>query len=176
MPSDEQLARAAPDDPTALTELYNRHVARIYRYILARVSTAQDAQDLTTQTFIEMLHSLKKYRGEGVFAAWLTIIARNMVAGYYRKQRPELPIEAADETSNGWRIDEAVSRRLQLDAVRAGLAGLSAEHAEVVRLRIFGELSTAETAQVMGRSEAAVKMLLHRALRELRGRIGEVER
>ncbi|MBZ0282811.1 MAG: RNA polymerase sigma factor [Anaerolineae bacterium] len=176
MPSDEQLAQAASVDPAALTELYNRHVTRIYRYILARVGTTQDAQDLTAQTFTEMLHSLQRYRGDGVFAAWLTVIARNVVAGYYRKHRPELPIEAADETSSGWRIDDAVSQRLQLAAVQAGLAELSAEHAEVVRLRIFGELSTAETAQVMGRSEAAVKMLLRRALRDLRARLGEVER
>ena len=61
-------------------------------------------------------------------------------------------------------------------AVVSGLQRLPADRAEVIRLRIFAELSTAETAQVMGKSEAAVKMLLHRALHDLRQIVAPKER
>jgi RNA polymerase sigma-70 factor, ECF subfamily len=171
--SDEQLARAAPTDSAAFAELYRRHMPRIYRYIMARVGTVQDAQDLTAQTFEALLEGIGGFRGDGSFAAWLTIIARNRVVSHYRARRPELSLEmVGDHSASLPPTDELVGYRLQIASVLAALELLSAEHAEVIRLRIFGELSTAETAQVMHRSEAAVKMLLYRALRDLRKHVG----
>jgi RNA polymerase sigma-70 factor (ECF subfamily) len=174
--SDEQLAHAAPADLAAFAELYRRHMPRIYRYIMARVGTVQDAQDLTAQTFEALLEGVGGFRGDGSFAAWLTIIARNLVVSHYRARRPELSLEyAADLSAASPPTEEVVGNRLQLESVLSALELLSPEHAEVIRLRIFGELSTAETAQVMHRSEAAVKMLLYRALRDLRKHVGAGE-
>jgi RNA polymerase sigma-70 factor, ECF subfamily len=171
--SDEQLARVAGSDHAAFAELYRRHLTRIYRYVLARVGSVHDAQDLTAQTFEALLHSIGNYQETGSFAAWLTIIARNMVANYYRSRRPELSLDALLETPAALPpTDEIINHRLQLASVLSALNTLSLEYVEVVSLRIFGQLSTAETAQIMGRSEAAVKMLLHRAIRDLRKQVG----
>ncbi|MEO8609835.1 MAG: RNA polymerase sigma factor [Chloroflexota bacterium] len=171
--SDETLARAALHNPSAFAELYQRHVRRIYRYVLARVGTIHDAEDLTAETFSALMKSMHSYRGQGSFAAWLTIIARNTVANHYRARRSDVPLDAVTETPDFQPpTDEIVSRRLQLASVLTALDRLPDEYGEVVRLRIFGELSTAETAEVMGKSEGAVKMLLHRALRDLRKQVG----
>lgn len=174
--SDEQLAQKAVSDPAALTELYERHVRRIYRYILARVGQVSDAQDLTAQTFTEMLRCIREYRGCGVFAAWLTVIARNVVVEHYRGQRANVPLDVVDDVADAVLIEEVVGRRLRLAQVRAALEDLPADYGEVIRLRFFGELSTTETAQAMGRSEAAVKMLLHRAMSALRQQLAEVDK
>jgi RNA polymerase sigma-70 factor, ECF subfamily len=171
--SDEMLARAAPNQSEALGELYRRHVKRIYRYVLARVQNTHDAQDLTAQTFEALIRSIGSYRGQGSFAAWLTIIARNTIADHYRARRPEIALDDVIEKPDALApTDEIVNRRLQLTAVLTALDTLPADYAEVVRLRIFGDLSTAETAEVIGKSEGAVKMLLHRALRDLRKQVG----
>jgi RNA polymerase sigma-70 factor (ECF subfamily) len=171
--SDEALVRAAHYDSDAVAELYQRHVRRIYRYVLARVGTIHDAEDLTAETFSAFMSSLHNYRGQGSFAAWLTVIARNMVANHYRARRTEVSLDVANDTPDFLPLtDEIVSKRLQLASVLAALDRLPAEYAEVVRLRIFGELSTSETAEVLGKSEGAVKMLLHRALRDLRKQVG----
>lgn len=178
---DETLAARARQDRAAFAELYHRHVARIYRYIRARVGSTQDAEDLTAQTFAAALASISSFRASGSFAAWLTVLARNGVVNHYRAGRDELPLEAADTPRIDAHLDDVISRRLQLSAVRVALDHLPPDYAEAVRLRIFAELSTAETARALGKSEAAVKMLLHRALRDLRQRLNiqaadEVER
>lgn len=171
--SDELLAHAAVTDSQAFAELYQRHVRRIYRYILARVGAVHDAEDLTAETFSALMKSLHNYRGQGSFAAWLTVIARNTVANHYRARRTEVALdEVADSPDFLPPTDEIVSRRMQLASVLTALDRLPTEYAEVVRLRIFGELSTSEAAEVIGKSEGAVKMLLHRALRDLRKQVG----
>lgn len=166
--SDEQLAQTALDDAGALAELYQRHVKRIYRYIFVRVNNFHDAEDLTAETFTEMLYGLGSYRGEGVFAAWLTVIARNLVVNNYRAHHPILPLDDAETFAGDESLDDAVNHHLQITQLRAALDAMPTEYAEVVRLRFFAELSTEETAQIMKRSPAAIKMLLHRAMRILR--------
>lgn len=167
---DNTLARLAAVQPRAFAALYRRHVHRIYRYALARTGNTADAEDLTAQTFTAALHGIAHYRGEGSVAAWLTSIARNLSASALRNHVPNLPLDeniAAPDHSP----EEIASRRLSLETVLDALDALPADHAEVVRLRIFSALSTAETAELLGKSEAAVKMTLHRALQALRRRV-----
>jgi RNA polymerase sigma-70 factor (ECF subfamily) len=166
----DELQEKLADSAFAL--IYRRYAQHIYRYLLMRVGNSQDAQDLTAQTFAAVLQS--RHRGEGSMIAWLTVIARNHAVNHYRRRRREIPLD--DETPHSApATEEIVGRRLRLAAVLTALDRLPADRAEVIRLRIFGELSTAETAQVMGKSEAAIKMLLHRALRELRVSLKEQE-
>jgi RNA polymerase sigma-70 factor (ECF subfamily) len=174
--SDERLAQATPGDRSAFAELYQRHVKCIYRYTLARLGSTADAQDITAQTFEAALRGIGQYRQTGSVAAWLTVIARNLVANHYRTRQIDLPLDdALDSPADDPPPDEIVSYRLRLESALAALAELPPDQAEAVQLRIFGELSTAETAAVMERSESAVKMLLHRALTAMRRRVNPHE-
>lgn len=167
----EGLALAARADPAAFAQVYQRYAQHIFRYLLSKVSNRQDAQDLTAQTFTAALQKFDGYRAEGSLAAWLTVIARNHAVNHYRRKRRDMPLN--DETPIfAPATEEIVGRRLRMADVLAALERLPADRAEVIRLRIFGELSTAETARVMGKSEAAVKMLLLRGLRDLRQSLG----
>ena len=167
--SDEHLAMQAQAEPAAFGELYQRHCERVYRYHLARTGDVNDALDLTTQTFMAALEGLPSYRGTGSFGAWLLGIARHKMALHYRKRRPELPLENAATIADPAPSPEAsAGRRLQLAQVTQGLRRLAPDRAEAPLLCLFADLTAREAGQVMGKSEAAVKMLVLRGLRDLR--------
>ena len=173
--AEQASVRRAQEDPSAFADLYRQHVKQVYRYVLARVSNVGDAQDLTSQTFLTALESLPNYRGQGAFGAWLMGIARHKVMDHYRQvlPHPEFDLDDANEVMDSEiRPDEAVSHRLQLEKVSAKLDVIAPERAEAIRLRIFGNLSVPEVAQIMGKQEPAVRMLIHRGLRDLQEQIG----
>lgn len=102
-------------------------------------------------------------------------IARHKVMDHYRQvlPHPEFDLDDANEVMDSEiRPDEAVSHRLQLEKVSAKLDVIAPERAEAIRLRIFGNLSVPEVAQIMGKQEPAVRMLIHRGLRDLQEQIG----
>jgi RNA polymerase sigma-70 factor (ECF subfamily) len=174
---DEVLARLSLDDPAAFAELYRRHVARIYQFHLFRTGSIEEAQDLTSQTFLAALNDLQRYSGRSPFCAWLFGIARHKVADYYRRQRNETPLEGMGDFSDPESSpEETVSTQLQLAQVTKALAAIVPEQAEAITLRIFGELSAAEVGVIMGKSDAAIKMLVHRGLKSLQVKLspGEV--
>jgi RNA polymerase sigma-70 factor (ECF subfamily) len=96
-------------------------------------------------------------------------IARHKVVDYFRAQKLDLPLETAVNLPNPDLLpeDHAVVR-LRLAAVRQSIVKLAPDRAEALVLRFFAGLSALEASQVMGRSEAAVKMLVYRGLRDLR--------
>lgn len=157
---------------SAFAELYRRHVTRIYRYLLARVGNEQDAQDLTAQTFLAALESIPSFRGESRFTTWLFGIAHHRALDHYRKQRPVVALEFVEEISDSEPLpDETVNQQLQLEDVMRVMQVLSKDRAEALALHSFGGLTVKEVANVMHKKEAAVRMLIHRAIRDLQTRL-----
>lgn len=157
---------------TAFAELYRRHVQRVYRYFLAQVGNDQDAQDLTAQTFLAALEAIPRYQGKSVFSTWLFGIAYHHAMDYFRRNRAEVSLEAAEHLSDADPLpDEAVSQRLQVENVIHAMKHIAPERAEALALHSFGGLSVTEVAAVMQKNEAAVRMLIHRAIRDLQQRL-----
>jgi RNA polymerase sigma-70 factor (ECF subfamily) len=175
---DAALAREARSDPQAFTQLYGLYLDRVYRFVLLRTGNVDDAQDLTSQTFLAALESVQKYDGRGSFGGWLFGIARHKIADHYRRRRPDVPLDQAESLHHPDPDPEEVAdAHLQLARVAQALQSLDAQQAEAVALRIFGELDTGEVGEVMGKSEGAAKMLVHRGLNKLRTRFSlEVSR
>jgi len=170
---DARLAHEARADPEAFAELYRRHVGSIYRYHLAHTSSVKDAEDLTSQTFMAALEGIRSYRGTGPYITWLIGIAARKRAGFFRRSgsRPEVPLEAALHIPTpGLPTDKAAARRLQMDQIFGALRNISRDRAEALILCFFSGLSTVEAGLVLGRSEAAVRMLISRGLHDLRTR------
>ena len=166
---DLELARAAARDTCAFAALYRRHVPSVYRYLMARVGDVQDAQDLTAETFLAALRHVGRFRGQGTLIAWLLTIAHHAAADHFRCTRPDVPLtEVEDVPDPAGSADDAAFRHFDQAQVLDALRRLRPERAEAVVLRVVLELSVAETGLVMGKSEAAVKMLVHRALADLR--------
>ncbi|MEW5956614.1 MAG: RNA polymerase sigma factor [Chloroflexota bacterium] len=180
MDDDEALALSVWRNPAAFDELYNRHVQRVYRYLAARVGNTDDAQDLTAQTFMAVLEGLTGRRAgywpSNRFILWVLSIARHKAADHFRRHRQPLPLEAALEVADtAPPPEESVGRQLRLEQVARMLRTLAPDRAEALALRIFGGLSAAEVGQVMGKHESAVKMLVHRAVRDLQQRLAARE-
>jgi RNA polymerase sigma-70 factor (ECF subfamily) len=174
--SDQALARQAQHDPDAFAELYHRYVARIYRYHLARTGDPDDAQDLTSKTFLAALESIRTYRGSATFLGWLFGIASHKVTDHYRGQRHNLPLENADDVLDPQAsLDDVAWQHQRLALISQTLLTLSPERAEALVLRIFTGMSAAEVGQVMGKNETAVRMLVHRGLRDLNKKLATPE-
>jgi RNA polymerase sigma-70 factor (ECF subfamily) len=172
LPADDAvLAQQARIDGDAFAELYSRHVTRVYRYHMAHTGNVKDAEDLTSQTFIAAMEGIRSFRGDGSFAAWIMGIAVRKKALFFRRRKPEVTLEAALQVPTpGLPTDKAALRRVLLESVSSALRQISPDRGEALVLYFFGGLTSLEVSLVTGKSEAAVKMLLSRGLKDLRER------
>ncbi len=169
-PEEELIARAVQGDTAAFGDLYERYLARIYRYVFYRVNDVAEAEDLTETVFLKAWEALGDYRMRAVpFSAWLYRIAHNAVIDRHRTHKATLPLEsqlALYDTANG--PEDHLDWRETIASVAHALSQLSPLHQQVLTLRFISGFSHAETALVLERSEEAVRVLQHRALSALR--------
>jgi RNA polymerase sigma-70 factor (ECF subfamily) len=163
------VRRAQQNDQEAFAQLYEEYFDRIYRYITLKIGDAVEAEDLTQQVFLNSLRSISSFRWKGrPFSAWLYRIAHNQVVDHLRKKRrSDLPLE---ETLAGGGDDPQrdAERRLDIERVLAAAQRLTEAQREVISLRFTSELSIAQVAEIMGKSQGAVKALQHSGIVALR--------
>jgi RNA polymerase sigma-70 factor, ECF subfamily len=173
---DRGLVEAARRDPAAFDALYRRYLAQVYSYAYYELGDHYEAEDATERTFLAALANLDRFEerarpadGEGAstFRVWLFRIARNVVANQRRTQRrrPTAPIEAAAHVRDPLDVEGGAAMRDDASAAWRAVARLPADRRRAIVLRFVEEMSTAEIAGVLGRSEGAVRVLIHRALR-----------
>jgi RNA polymerase sigma-70 factor (ECF subfamily) len=153
-------------DADAFAELYHRYLTPVYRFLFRRTGgNVALAEDLTSQVFLEALDSLPNYHERGYFAAWLFTIARRRLADYHRSSNMVFLEEIPEKIFS---VSDNPEDRENMERLKQLLAVLDDEKREVLQLRFSAELSFAEMAIVLGKSEAAVKMSLYRILDWLR--------
>jgi RNA polymerase sigma-70 factor (ECF subfamily) len=170
---DIQLLKNAQDgNAEAFGELYERYAQRVFRFLYAHLSNQQDAEDLTGEVFLRVWRSLGNYRERGVpFLAFLFRIARNALIDHYRRTgKPKQDVSIDDVLLQDQKPSpgDMVAANLEHQEIRETLDQLRDDYRTVLVLRFLSELSPDETAQVMGRSPGAVRVLQHRALASLR--------
>lgn len=169
---DALLERASRAEPSALAELYDQYVNRIYNYVYHRVGQAELAEDITGQVFMRMLEAVRAGRGwKTSFSGWLYRIAHNLVIDYYRRQQRASFVDLDDaEPIQARDGNPAQSTELQLDKehLRASLTLLTEDQAQVITLRFMEELSIAEVSEIMGKTDGAIKALQYRAMLALK--------
>lgn len=174
----ELVARAIAGNREAFTTLYDRYSDRIYRHVLYRVSSVEDAEDLTQLVFLNAWRAIGRYRITGSpFAAWLFTIAHNAVMTYYRRGRPTVPLEgdAFEEERDDVDPEQAAESALNQERVRSAISQLRPDRQQVVSMRFLDDLPHKDIADTMGKSEGAVRVIQHRALLELRRMLREDE-
>jgi RNA polymerase sigma-70 factor (ECF subfamily) len=164
------VERAQRGEREALEELYLLHFDRIYGYLYLSLGNRQDAEDLTTQTFLRMLESIGRFKWQSSpFSAWLFRIAHNLAIDHFRfRQRvtaeeevPEPP--GSEESSAEEQAFHAMGRTGMLELIRR----LSTEQRQVLTLKFLFGFGNREVAAILDKSEGAVKSLQHRALATL---------
>ena len=170
--SDSELIAQAKEDPEAFGLLYERYVGRIYNYIYYRTGNHQDAEDLTARTFYRALKHFSRYVDRGApYSAYLYRIAHNAVANWHRDNSRRQIISIDDLVMGTLKregpaslTEEREEQALLLEAARR----LAPDRQQLLILKFVERMRNAEIAEVMGRTEGAIKSLYHRTLVALR--------
>jgi RNA polymerase sigma-70 factor (ECF subfamily) len=174
------VAGAKAGDARAFELLVQRHKGKIFALAQRMTRNREDAEDVVQQSFQKAFIHLKKFEGESLFSTWLTRITINEALMLLRRKRGsrEVPIAESsmeDETAapveipdSGPNPEDSCLRREQERILSAAVNDLTPGTRKAIELRELGELSTEETAQVMGLSVAAVKGRVFHGRKKLR--------
>lgn len=168
-------------DPEVFGKLYDIYVDQIYRFIYFKVGRKEEAEDLTGDVFLKTWQYINEMGSEVIdnLRAFLYQTARNTVIDFYRsrdqKEFVALPQEGNEEKSTTVEIIdekqdlvEKIELASDLEEVKKALQKIREEYREIIILRFIEEMSVKETAEILGKSEGAVRVLLHRAVAALK--------
>jgi RNA polymerase sigma-70 factor (ECF subfamily) len=166
--AERHLIEASQRDPSRFAALYERYFGRVYAFALTRTGDHTAAEDVTAETFRRALQNLSRFEWREVpFSAWLFRIASNAAVDLQRLEARNTSLDSLpEEGSDSWeaRFIEAEERVQLFELVKR----LKKEQRQVVLMRFAERRSSREIAQIMGRSESAIKALQFRALERLR--------
>lgn len=157
------------------TQLYQEYFEKVYRYHVARTGNVHDAQDLTSETFKTAYENIDRYRGEGSLGGWLFGIAHHKMVDHFRRRKNHPEDLDVSQLLDGADPETIAFQNIRDRQLFSHLMSLQPDRAEALRLRFWGGLPASEIAQVMGKSEAAVKMLVFRAVQDLRTVLANAE-
>lgn len=170
-PDEVALIDAARVDPARFGELYDRHFRQIYRFAYSRVRDQAAAEDITSEVFVKALAALPRFRHSGrPLHAWLYRIAVNTIVDSARKGTGTVAFECLEgdiATTEDSTFESAVKHH-DTERVWRRVASLPRDQKTALTLKFRDDLAIKDIAFAMGRSNGAVKLLLHRALTRLR--------
>ena len=176
--ADRPAVEAARRDPRAFEALYRKYVAQVYSFSVYETRDRSVAEDVTEQVFLRALAALPRFReqGEGTqstFRAWLFTIARHTLSNERRNRRrhPVVSLDAAALIPAGRDPADVTVERAELERAWAAVGALPDDRRQAVVLRLVNELSAREIGEIMGKTEGAVRVLIHRGLTTVRARM-----
>ncbi len=170
-PADSQLMGRVRDGEVALLgELFERHHQRLFHFFLRLARSRQAAEDLVQEVFVRMLKYRHTFRSESGFVPWMFTLARNAATDLYRARPKELPQEpdAPEPQADLPHPIAGIERAEQAAKLRRALARLDPGKREILLLARFSEQKYDRIAEQFGISEGAVKVRVHRAMKELK--------
>ncbi len=170
---DNLIREAQSGQAQAFDALYSHYLSPIYRFIYMKVTHREEAEDLTHEVFLSAWQNIGSFKPQGFpFSSWLYQIARNRVIDHYRLKKPQVELEAAEGKEEFVRgaaqIENRLEQELSLEKIKAALRRLSHDQQDVLLMRFMEDLSHQEIAAAFGKSEGAVRLIQHRAVKELK--------
>jgi len=170
--ADRPAVEAARRDPQQFEILYRRYVAQVYSFALYETRDQALAEDVTAQVFLRALTGLPRFREQAAppassFRVWLFQIARRTLSNERRRQRrrPQAQLDLAVSVAGPIDVERQVVTRAELERALAAIDGLPDDRRQALLLRLVHEMTAREIAAIMQRSEGAVRVLIHRALK-----------
>ncbi len=167
------LARAQQLEPDAWTEIYDQFYPRIYGFLLTRVRDGMLAEDLAADVFVNALRAIPSYEERGLgLAVWLLRIAHNRLIDHLRQSGSQAS-DSLDEQDLVERIAEDTGKLQESQLsdsidLQTAVQQLNSDQRQVIHLRFVEGLTSQQVASILGKSEAAVKIIQHRALKALK--------
>lgn len=173
---EQLILRAKDGDADAFGLLYKEYFVPVFRYIYLRVKSKEEAEDLAQTVFLKVYQSVSRFewRGKSPLAYFFTV-ARNTLIDYCRKKK-SISVEDVEEQNAGLAKEEVKRQIENYDArrlVEAAINELKGFYKEVITLKFLQELNNAEIAEILGKSEAAIRQAQCRALKILREKFKE---
>jgi RNA polymerase sigma-70 factor (ECF subfamily) len=171
--SEELEIRAAMDDLSKFSVLYDRYYVQIFRFVYQRTDSEDSAADLTSQVFLKAMLSLKKYQFRGLpFASWLYRVATNEVNLEYRKNKLQRVFSTS--TENLLNVaqefpDDGTEDMIQ--SILKSLNTLNYEEMELMEMRYFEKRPFKEIAEITGITENNLKVKVHRIIQKLKDKV-----
>ncbi len=161
---------AQQGDNHSFGKLYDYHFDAIFRFVYYRTNHQQTAEDLTEEVFLKAFRSLASLKGgTETLRGWLYSIARNTIIDHYRKAKETINLDALEELPS---YEDSVVDRLEASddtvALLETLKKLSSEQQTILKLRFFENLSIAEIAATLNKSEGNIRIIQHRGLQQLK--------
>ncbi|MFA7286849.1 MAG: RNA polymerase sigma factor [Patescibacteria group bacterium] len=166
-------------DPSAFAELYDAYAPKIYRFIYFKVGTQAEAEDLASEVFLKTWEYVKRReRRIKNFRPFVYRLAHNAVIDHYRSrsQQPQTQIDEQLATFPA-EIDLAADavRSSDLEIVRRALLLIKEEYRDIILLRYIEEYSLAEIAEMLDKSNGAIRVTAHRAVEALKEAVTTLE-
>jgi RNA polymerase sigma-70 factor (ECF subfamily) len=166
---EQQLIKAAQTgDQPAFEALYEAYIDKIFRYIFFRVENEDTANDLTSEVFLRMVEALPTYEDRGIpLLVWLYKIAQARIIDHYRKNRSvklnvhELQLLTEDD------MDNELMTAYHQQSLQVALRTLTSEQQQVILLRFVENYNLQQTADILGKTVGAIKVMQHRAIQAL---------
>lgn len=169
------LIQASQGDANSFGTLFDKYHARIYRFIFFKVSSKEIAEDLASQTFLKCWEHLSGGNKVDKFQAWLYRIARNLIIDYFRsREKEELPLiyqESGEGEIEEIKMDPG--QNLSREELEKIIFNLKSEAREIILLRYIEDLSIKEISKIVDKSTVNVRVIIHRAIKELQEFIKE---
>jgi RNA polymerase sigma-70 factor, ECF subfamily len=168
------IKKAKKGDENAFGSLYETYLSAIYRFIFLKVGNKADAEDITHQVFLRAWKTMPRYKDKGFpFSSWLYKIARNAVIDHYRTTKHHTDIETIPEDlhSENPNFNEKIDTNIQMNKVRTALSHLEGDQKTVLIMKFVNDLPNKEIARLVGKSEGAIRVIQHRALKQLKKHI-----
>jgi RNA polymerase sigma-70 factor, ECF subfamily len=161
----------------AVTSLYHLFAPKIFRYLVRRLPTTEDAEDVMGEVFVGMVEGLAAYKDTGApFEAWLYRIASNRTIDFYRRTRRNQNEELSDLLRADEDLpEEQIITNQNLEAMRAAIQQLPEEHQTILVLRFIERKTHDEVAQILGKSASAIRTAQFRALSQLSELLGQTK-
>ena len=166
------IARAKAGNKEAVSTLYEAYVQAIHTYIGYRVESDMIAEDLTAEVFLRMVQGLPKYHDTGApFGAWLYRIASSQIADYYRHNKRIVELSENQPSDDTDPFGKAAKKE-ELAQLREALAALPPDFQTLLILRFMQGQAHQMVAATLNKSEAAIRVMQHRALNALAQQLG----
>ena len=145
---------------------------KVYSYVLNLVKNPSEAEEITQNTFLKAITTRASHRGQSSEYTWLCAIAKNLCMDYFRaEEKTTKPAETREDLADHRRMEDDFVTRESSFTIHKILHNLEEPYKEVFELRVFGELSFAEIAEIFSRTESWARVTYHRAKLKIKERL-----